>query len=376
MKKLSALLVLFAFLFSQTANAVIINSLPYNLTNGSLADATQVMANYNQIVNNTNTNAAHNGANSDITSLTGLTTPLANTYGGTVIFTGGTTAGTANVQTLVTVTPSSYANTAGNIVTAIAGVSNTAAMTLAVNSQTAKSVKVEDGTGLHDPSANAVLLGNSYLFYYDGTEFILENPSIFTSGVFPSAFAIPATWTATTQAAGDTTTAVATDAFVNTTALTLASGTTATTQATSDNSTKVATTAYVHTYFPYATTINSLSGDVSLNNTANYFDGPAVAQGTTGTFLVTGQITVRDTAATATVYAKLWDGTTVCNSASTGTPSTANANDSIITLSCVVTNPAANMRISARDITSTNGVIKFNVSGNSKDSTLTAVRLQ
>ena len=33
---------------------VIINTLPYNLTNGTLADASQVMANYNQIVNNVN----------------------------------------------------------------------------------------------------------------------------------------------------------------------------------------------------------------------------------------------------------------------------------------------------------------------------------
>lgn len=50
---------------------------------------------------------------------------------------------------------------------------------------------------------------------------------------------------AVTQTAGDATTKVATDAFVNGTALTLANGTTAVTQSTSDNSTKVATTAFV-----------------------------------------------------------------------------------------------------------------------------------
>ena len=50
----------------------IINPLPNNLTNGTTADATQVMANFNEIFNDTNTNAAHNGANSDITSITGL----------------------------------------------------------------------------------------------------------------------------------------------------------------------------------------------------------------------------------------------------------------------------------------------------------------
>ena len=58
-------------------------SLPYTLTNGTLADATQVMADFTQIQSDVNSNAAHNGANSDITSLTGLTTPLGVAYGGT-----------------------------------------------------------------------------------------------------------------------------------------------------------------------------------------------------------------------------------------------------------------------------------------------------
>lgn len=61
----------------------IISALPYNLTNGTTADATQVMANFNQIVSNTNSNAAHSGANSDITSLSALSTPLSVGQGGT-----------------------------------------------------------------------------------------------------------------------------------------------------------------------------------------------------------------------------------------------------------------------------------------------------
>jgi microcystin-dependent protein len=48
-----------------------------------VADANQVMANFYQIQNDVNTNAAHNGANSDITSLSGLTTPIPITEGGT-----------------------------------------------------------------------------------------------------------------------------------------------------------------------------------------------------------------------------------------------------------------------------------------------------
>jgi hypothetical protein len=63
--------------------AIIIPALPYTLTNGTTADANQVMADLNDIVSGVNTNAAHNGPNSDITSLTGLTTPLSIPQGGT-----------------------------------------------------------------------------------------------------------------------------------------------------------------------------------------------------------------------------------------------------------------------------------------------------
>lgn len=59
--------------------------------------------------------------------------------------------------------------------------------------------------------------------------------------------AIPNGITATTQAAADSSTKLATTAFVNGTALTLAANTTAVTQTANNNSTKVATTAYVDT---------------------------------------------------------------------------------------------------------------------------------
>lgn len=86
----------------------IISALPYNLTNGTTADATQVMANFNQIVSNTNSNGAHNGANSDITSILGLTTPLSVAQGGTASTTasGARTAlglGTAAVENVSSV---------------------------------------------------------------------------------------------------------------------------------------------------------------------------------------------------------------------------------------------------------------------------------
>lgn len=123
----------------------------------------------------------------------------------------------------------------------------------------------------------------------------------------------------------------------------------------------------------YAPLTNSLGANVALNNIANYFDGPSVAQGTSGTWFVSGTITAADTAGTAAIHAKLWDGTTVI-AACRQNVSGANGYVSI-SLSGFITSPAANLRISARDLTSTSGAIVYNVTGTSKDSTITAVRI-
>jgi hypothetical protein len=117
----------------------------------------------------------------------------------------------------------------------------------------------------------------------------------------------------------------------------------------------------------------SLSGDVALNNTANYFDGPSVAQGTVGTWFASGTITVIDTAAGPDAFdVKLWDGTTVI--ASTRVAASQNF-AATATLSGVIASPAANIRISVKDATNTTGAIKFNLTGNSKDSTVSAYRI-
>ncbi len=118
---------------------------------------------------------------------------------------------------------------------------------------------------------------------------------------------------------------------------------------------------------------NSLGADVLLNNTANYFDGPSVAQGTAvGPWFASGTVTIFDTAA-AIVFCKLWDGTTVIASASNTLAASSAINTS---LSGVITSPAANIRISCRDSSNTTGKILFNNTGNSKDATITAFRLQ
>ena len=118
---------------------------------------------------------------------------------------------------------------------------------------------------------------------------------------------------------------------------------------------------------------SSLGADVALNNTANYFDGPSVAQGTVGTWCVSGSVTLADSAGAANYNVKLWDGTTVI--ASARMQQTVGNVPITIHLSGVITSPAGNLRISVKDETSTSGSIRFNVSGNSKDSTITAIRI-
>ena len=82
MKKL---LLAVGFLLLPVTAALAANCVPftYTLTNGTTADANQVMSNFNTLLNCSNNNLAHNGSNSDITQLTGLTTPLTVPEGGT-----------------------------------------------------------------------------------------------------------------------------------------------------------------------------------------------------------------------------------------------------------------------------------------------------
>jgi hypothetical protein len=117
----------------------------------------------------------------------------------------------------------------------------------------------------------------------------------------------------------------------------------------------------------------SLGSDVALNNTANYFDGPSVAQGATGTWFVIANVTCSDTAGAANFFAKLWDGTTVIDS---GNANGGGANIRVnITLAGVITSPVGNLKISVRDPDTTTGKIEFNRTGNSKDATITAFRI-
>jgi hypothetical protein len=135
-----------------------------------------------------------------------------------------------------------------------------------------------------------------------------------------------------------------------------------------------ATKQYVDNKVPSLSRITaSLGADVTLNNVASYFDGPSIAQGATGTWFVSGTVTVQDTAGAAAFRAKLWDGTNVVTSAFTNT--SAINFSTTVSLSGYIVSPVGNLRISIRDTSSTSGKILFNASGESKDSTISAIRI-
>jgi hypothetical protein len=119
-----------------------------------------------------------------------------------------------------------------------------------------------------------------------------------------------------------------------------------------------------------------LGSDVSLNSTSTYFDGPSMAQGSTGTWFACGTITLQDVSnSSSNINARLWDGTTVIASTVVTTQSgNPNARASV-TLCGIKASPAGNIRISAKDTSATTGVIKANQSGDSKDGTIFGFRL-
>lgn len=119
----------------------------------------------------------------------------------------------------------------------------------------------------------------------------------------------------------------------------------------------------------------SLGADVTLNN-ATYTDGPSVAQGTAGTWEVTATLTVSDsTAASVNINFKLWDGTTIIDSTAITTQNANAAARISVSLSGVITSPAGNLKVSAISSAAATSKLLFNQSSNSKDCTITAIRI-
>lgn len=120
---------------------------------------------------------------------------------------------------------------------------------------------------------------------------------------------------------------------------------------------------------------NSLGANVNMTSTGTYFTGPSIAQGTAGTWWVSGTVTVSNNTGGDVLDVKLWDGSTVIASARATMTSVGVAYYESIALSGYITEPAGNLRVSVSPVTRTDGFIAFNVSGNGKDSTISAIRI-
>ena len=168
MKHLVTLLA-FAFLgFASPALAASCGAYPFTLTNGQLADANQVMSNFNSVRSCVTLNTAASGANSDITSLSGLTTALTKGQGGTGNTTGD--AATLNSQ-------------AGSYYT---GFATTAASTAQTNAETyAASAASTAQTNAETYAASAASTAQSNAeTYANGTSSLTANGyQIFPSGL-------------------------------------------------------------------------------------------------------------------------------------------------------------------------------------------------
>ena len=149
-------------------------TLPFTFVNGTTADATQVDANFNAIVSALASSAAASGANSDITSLSALTTPLSPGQGGSSAFVGtAPSGGSANAQTVGTTIPGAFALTAGARVYFIAGFTNTGATTLNVNSTGATNIFRRTLAGPVALVGGEIIVNTVTVVSYDGTRFQL-----------------------------------------------------------------------------------------------------------------------------------------------------------------------------------------------------------
>lgn len=179
-------------------------------------------------------------------------------------------------------------------------------------------------------------------------------------------------WIVPTAPAGDSSNRVADTAFVAAAISSGVSGLVSSVTASTGLGQNV-TTGAVTLFTNLSHTTASLSGDVTLNSVTTYFDGPSIAQGTTGTWWVSGQVTCFDTAGVAQFVCKLWDGSTIIDSAVGTNP--AASFPTVIALSGFLASPTGNLKISVKDVSAATGKILFNQGGNSKDSTISAIRI-
>jgi hypothetical protein len=171
---LSAIMLALSYI---SASAGVPCSVPYTLTNGTTANATQVMANYQALITCLG-NAAAAGSNSDITALLALSTPLTPSQGGSTVYYASTTATlSSNAITITATIPSNVSLTQGVTVVALISGTNTGATTLTVGSLATKNVYKLAYNGPSVLTGNEIQSNQIAIFTYDGTQWELMNPA-------------------------------------------------------------------------------------------------------------------------------------------------------------------------------------------------------
>jgi hypothetical protein len=160
MKTLLAGLLLLGLASPATAGVSCV--VPFTFVNGTVADAGQVNQNFSTLAGCFAATASA-GANTDIHSLGGLTTPISPSQGGTSLFLGGTSSGSGNAQAVST-TPAGFSAIQGYTVVFIPGATNTGPATLNVNGTGAFPVQRPSATNTGaNPPAFIALTGNEML---------------------------------------------------------------------------------------------------------------------------------------------------------------------------------------------------------------------
>lgn len=170
------LLAAFLWLLGTPAFAGIPCSLPFNLINGVTADATQVMANYNALVACLQL-AAHAGNNTDITSISGLTTPIPPAQGGSTVFAGGIGTLSGGTYTVSTTVPINFTPNRGYTVVFVANATNTGATQLNVTSTGAINLFKQTSAGPVALTGQEIQANDIVVAVYDGTQYQMTAPT-------------------------------------------------------------------------------------------------------------------------------------------------------------------------------------------------------
>lgn len=158
------------------AAAQIVGSLPFNLQNNTVADASQVMANFNAIVSAINQSAANAGTNTNILRLSALSTPITKLQGGTNLYVATATGtGTGNAQVIAATSPT-FTLTSGVIVQWVPVAGNTGPTTLNIAGTGLINVVIPQLGSFSTLSGGELVASSTMQVLYDGTNYVLLTP--------------------------------------------------------------------------------------------------------------------------------------------------------------------------------------------------------